>query len=267
MGMDIKGVTARGKRAWEERRGAVGVVRTVLEELPELSVNESRRELEQYWEFRRGEIAREQELRERAIKLPETIEKFGGRVALVTNFGAAPGETGPRQIGLNIADALLERGFGDADELVVNSLYSMRKMYRMHEFTISRQYVKAAFLDRLSDAVISSNDDFHEGNYSLPVGQLQESLERTADFYADKKPGSTVGYVCIVSALELAPLGLDVRHNGWEAYGEDYHKIKYGGALMLNNGTWEAVVSGNQFKTLPEAVQAQSRQEEAERWQ
>lgn len=252
---------ARGKRAWEERRGAVGAVHAVLEELSEPGGRGPRQELDRYWESRQREIAREQELCERGTKLPETIERFGGRVALVTNFGAAPGTTGPRQIGLNIADALLDHGFRDADELVVNSLYSMRKMYRMHEFTESRQYVKAGFLDRLPGVAISSNDGFHDGAYGLSVGQLQESLEWAADFYAGRKPGANVGYVCVVSALELTPLGLDVRHTGWEAGGEDYEKIKFGGVLMMHDGAWEPVLPGNQFEALPEAIQAQSWQE------
>lgn len=263
--MAVEKLFARGKRAWEERRGAVGVVRAAWDDLSYLSVGETKQELEQYWQLRQREMAHEQELGERATKLPDTIERFGGRVALVTNFGASPGETGPRQIGVTIAATLAKRGFHDVDSLIVNSLVSIRKTDRMEEFSRSREFIKEAFHTLLPEASISSNDRFHQTDYNLHLGELQDELEWSADFITGRTPEAKMGYVGVVSALELASLGLDVRHDGWQAYGEDYEKIKFGGVLMISDGVWETVLPGNRFDALPASLQDQSRQEADER--
>lgn len=68
---------------------------------------------------RRDQLAQEAAIK--AKRLPTTLERFGGRIALVTNF------KGEGNKGRNIVDKLVELGFNESEYLKIDTIISRKK--------------------------------------------------------------------------------------------------------------------------------------------
>jgi hypothetical protein len=189
------------------------------------------------------EEAREQRIHDSARRFPRTVESFGGRIALVMNFG---GEPAPPEIGSRIANTLHERGFAYADYITVNAMTSRLIGNRQHEFQDSRLLLKN-YLEKLApDAEFSSNP-FPLQENTLSLGELAYDLERIVAFRDERRPGAKLGFVAVVSALEIGPAYAAEEYGGATYTDEAYRSIRFGGVLMPNAGNdgWEEVLPGS----------------------
>jgi hypothetical protein len=226
--MSIKGSMQRGVQAWQKGNGVVGQLRKGLEGYFNPG-QPTRKDIEEYWKMRERELRLLDAQSKSAERLPQTIARFGGRVALVTNFDYVTAEKAERT-----ADLLMDRGFGASEYLMVDALYSLDKV-GSGGYDKSRLAVRDSLQDRLPGVKISSHSHIHTGSV-LSTGEFAYQLEGNADIANEisQARGKQLGYVAVISAVELAGLGMQQADGGVGYTNEDYLKARYGGILMAN---------------------------------
>lgn len=205
--------------------------------------NTERARTKAYMEGMRRREASRLEGQKKAERLPDTILRFGGRVALVTNF------SGAQDTGLNIAQSLVDRGFSESEYLIVDALISMNKIHRMAAFDASRDTLWSSLEGLMPGTEFSSNTHFNEGYDEfgyLTKAVIASKLESSADIAEQIQPGKDVGYVAVVSALELDYLRIANQAGEIGYTKETYEAVRYGGILMPseNAESWALVAHG-----------------------
>ncbi len=189
---------------------------------------------------------------ENAKRYEDTLEKFAGKIAVVTNFSRDRGESVPSEVGQLITIRLKQQGFGPVELLIVGGLISVRQGYRLPEFVKSGTY--------LADGIETEELAQRTGVFAHEHGDRDLyplTIADRAAHYLEQTESSNLGYIAIVSAPELAPLGVDVYPTVIGAMGDGYESTVNGGVLIPDPGNtpgWQQIIEGDHYKKLPHEI-------------